>query len=298
MEGIDPNWVYCNYVRDASYTNLPPGRYVFNVKAQSPEGEWNTAPTKLSIIIQPPVWQTWWFYLAELMAAIAFVFWFVKLYTTRKLSKQKIEFEKLKAVSTERERIALDMHDDLGAGLTSIRLLGEVANLKAGKDNVAKSEIEKIVKSTEHLSENLREIIWTMNTRFDKLEDFIIYIRTYAVEFFDNSGIKFQFNKPVIIPEMQISGELRRNLFLCIKEALNNIVKHSRATEASFVIDVVNKVLFIEIKDNGIGIDSDQINKFGNGLKSMKERLIKCGSELKIEVNNGTTLKFEITVQK
>jgi signal transduction histidine kinase len=179
-----------------------------------------------------------------------------------------------------------------------LRLLSEVANLKAGNDIVAKSEIEKIVKSTAHLSENLRQIIWMMNTSFDKLEDFIIYVRTYAVEFFDNSGIKFQFNKPIIIPEMQISGELRRNLFLCIKEALNNIVKHSRATEAALSLDVVSNLLFIEIRDNGIGIDSDQVNKFGNGLKSMKDRLNKCGSNLKINTNNGTTLIFEIDVQK
>jgi signal transduction histidine kinase len=229
---------------------------------------------------------------------IAFLYWIVKLYTKRKLSKQKMEFENLRAVSNERSRIALDMHDDLGAGLTSIRLLSEVANQKTDKEDPAKIEIEKIVKSAENLSQNLRGIIWTMKTQFDKLEDFIIYIRTYAVEFFDDSSIKFQFNNPVIIPEIKMSGELRRNLFLCIKEALNNIVKHSRATEAELSLDIVNKVLFIEIKDNGVGIDSDQINKFGNGLKSMKERLIKCGSELKIEVNNGTTLKFEITVKE
>ena len=137
-----------------------------------------------------------------------------------------------------------------------------------------------------------------MKSQFDKLEDFIIYIRTYAVEFLDSSAIKFQFHQPVIIPEMPISGELRRNLFLCIKEALHNIVKHSKATEAKVLIDVVNKVLFIEINDNGIGIDSAQINKFGNGLKSIKDRLMKCGSELRNEINNGTTLKFEINLPK
>jgi streptogramin lyase len=295
MDGIDTAWIYCDKRRFVTYSNLRPGEYTFHIKGSNNNGIWSEEGIKLTIIILPPWWKTWWFYLAEAIATIAIVYWIVRLYIARTLA---IEFEKLKAVSIERERIASDMHDDLGAGLTSIRLLSEVANLKAGKDIVAKSEIEKIVKSTNNLSENLREIIWTMNTRFDKLEDFIIYIRTYSVEFFDNSGIKFQFNRPVIIPDMQMSGELRRNLFLCIKEALNNIVKHSRATEAALSLDVVNEVLFIEIKDNGVGIDSDQINKFGNGLKSMKERLIKCGSELKIEVNNGTTLKFEINVQK
>ena len=233
----------------------------------------------------------------EAITAIAIVYWVVKFYIARTLSKQRIEVDKLKAVSTERERIASDMHDDLGAGLTSIRLLSEVANLKAGNDNIAKSEIEKIVKSTDHLSENLREIIWTMNTRFDRLEDFIIYVRTYAVEFFDNSSITFQFNKPAIIPELKMSGELRRNLFLCIKESLNNIVKHSGATEAELSFDINDNVLITQIRDNGKGIDINQINKFGNGLNSMKDRLNKCGSNLKIEVSNGTSLRFEIDIQ-
>ncbi len=296
LEGIDKEWVYSNYKRNASYTNLPPGHYVFNVKAQSPDGIWNYSPTTLSIIIHPPIWQTWWFYLAEAIAVLAFLFWIVRLYTQRKLSKQKMEFENLKAVSNERTRIAADMHDDLGSGLTSIRLLSEVANLKAGKDGAAKLEIEKIVKSVENLSQNLREIVWTMNTRFDKPEDFIIYVRIYAVEFFENSDIKFQFKAPQLTPEVTMPGKLRRNVFLCIKEALNNVVKHSGATEASLTFNFIGNVLYTEIKDNGVGIDSNQTKKFGNGLNSMKERLKRYGSDLKIEVNNGTALKFEINV--
>jgi signal transduction histidine kinase len=173
------------------------------------------------------------------------------------------------------------MHDDLGAGLTSIRLLSEVANLKTVGESVAKSEIEKIVKPTHNLSDNLKEIIWTMNTKYDELEDFIIYVRAYAVEFFDNTSIKFQFNTPTHLPQKTMPGELRRNIFLCIKEALNNIVKHSKATETSLTFDFVDDILYAEIKDNGVGIDTNQINKFGNGLNSMKERLNKYGNKFK-----------------
>ena len=236
LEGTDKNW--SNKTANAyseNYSNLTSGNYTFRVSSEGSNCSWSK-PAELQFTILPPWWQTWWFYLMEAITAIAIAYWVVKLYIARTLSKQRIEVDKLRAVSTERERIASDMHDDLGAGLTSIRLLSEVANLKAGKDNIAKSEIEKIVKSTDHLSENLREIIWTMNTRFDRLEDFIIYVRTYSVEFFDNSSITFQFNKPAIIPELKMSGELRRNLFLCIKESLNNIVKHSGATEAELYI--------------------------------------------------------------
>jgi len=295
MDGIDENWVYCNLKRNASYTNLPPGNYTFMVKAQNLEGIWNK-PTLLSIIIAPPYWQTWWFYVVEAILGIAFIIWVVRLYTGMKLDRQKNEIEKLLAVSRERTRIASDMHDDLGSGLTSIRLLSEIANLKAGSDNAAKAEIAKIAKSANTLSEHLREIIWAMNTKYDKLEDFIIYTRSYAGSYFDDSSISFHFNRPAIIPEMMVSGELRRNIFLCIKEALNNIVKHSQATEASLTFNVTGHVLTIEIKDNGIGINAAVSNKFGNGLNTMKERLNKFGGKLEIEVNGGTKLIFKISI--
>jgi hypothetical protein len=187
MSGIDGDWVYCNFKRNATYTNLPPGHYIFQVKSQSPEGIWNNTSTLLSIIITPPFWQTWWFYMLEALSAFAFILWIARLYTSRKLAKQKVEIETQLAVSKERTRIASDMHDDLGAGLTSIRLLSEIANQKTGKDSAAKTEIEKIARSAGKLSENLREIIWAINTRNDILEDFIIYVRTYAVEYFDKA---------------------------------------------------------------------------------------------------------------
>ena len=296
MDGIDNDWVYCNYTRSASYTNLPPGNYTFNVKAQNAEGVWNNAPTKLHIIIQPPFWETWWFYTLEAIALLALIFWVVRFYTTRKLSMQRTEFEKIRAVSNERMRIASDMHDDLGAGLTSIRLLSEIANLKTGNDSAAKSEIEKIVRSADSLSENLREIIWTMNTRFDKLEDFIIYTRSYAVAYFDDIAVDFSFHKPGNIPDLKMSGELRRNLFLCIKEALNNIIKHAHATTASLSFSIVNGVLITEVTDDGIGINPNQVNKFGNGLNSMKNRLNKFGGTMNIAVTGGTKLTFTVGI--
>ena len=296
MGGIDDDWVYCNFKRNASYTNLPPGHYIFQVRSQSPEGAWSNIPTSLSIIITPPFWQTWWFYILEAIVAIAFTLWIIRLYTTKKLAKQKIEIETLLAVSKERTRIASDMHDDLGAGLTSIRLLSEIANQKTDKNSAAKTEIEKIAKSAGNLSENLREIIWAINTRNDVLDDFIIFIRTYAVEYFDNTPIRFQFNRPVTIPDLAIPGELRRNIFLCIKESLHNIIKHSQATEATLTFEVIGHILVTTIKDNGIGFDLNQVNKFGNGLNTMKERLKKFGSTLEIEVNNGTKLVYKINI--
>jgi signal transduction histidine kinase/ligand-binding sensor domain-containing protein len=298
LEGLDKSWVYSNFKRNASYTNLTPGRYNFIVKAQMPGGAWTKPASKLLIIITPPYWQQWWFNLLEVLAAAAFIMWIIRLYTQRKLAKQKSEFEKRQAVSAERIRIASDMHDDLGSGLTSIRLLSEVARIKAGIDNPAKPEIEKILNAVSNLSESLKEILWTMNTRFDRLEDFVIYLRSYSVAYFDNSPIKFEFARQAFFPEILIHGELRRNIFLCIKEALHNILKHSEASKAALRMEFVGNVLTVKITDNGIGIFSVPTDNFGNGLNTMKERLLKCGSQLEIQTHpgQGTTLSFKINI--
>ncbi len=296
MEGVNKDWVYCNYKRNAPYTNVPPGHYTFLVKSQSPDGVWNS-PTSLEIIIMPPFWETWWFILLEIFAGAGLTLWIVRLYTERKLAVQKSEFEKLKAVSTERSRIASDMHDDLGAGLTSIRLLSEVANLKTSEENPAKPEIEKIVNSAGKLSDNLREIIWTMSAKDDKLEDFIIYVRTYSAGFFDGSAIQFHFRRPEVIPELIMHGEVRRNLFLCIKEAMNNIMKHSKANEVSLSFTLSENMLITEITDNGKGFDTSNTNHFGNGIASMKSRLSKFEGKMEIQSNiYGTKVVFSILI--
>ena len=297
MEGVDNNWVYPNFKRSAYYTDLSPGHYCFLVKAQTPEGHWSNTVTKLYITILPPFWEKWWFYVLEALVVSVIVVWVTKLYASKKLTKQKIQFEKQRAVADERGRIASDMHDELGSGLTSIRLLSEVASLKATDNNPVKPEIKKILKSAVLLSENLREVIWTMNNKFDKLEDFIIFIRAYSVEYFDNTDIRFEFNRPAVVPELIIHGQFRRNIFLCVKEACHNILKHSGATYASITIDIGNQILTIIIKDNGVGLNSEKQNQFGNGLNIMRGRLEKLGSDLDISTDDGTSLTFKIDLQ-
>ena len=207
-----------------------------------------------------------------------------------------MELEKAQAISMERNRIASDMHDELGSGLTSIRLLSQIVQRKTGTDTPARQEIEKIERNAAYLSENLREIIWTMNSQNNTLNNFIIYTRVYAVQFFDDSDIHFQFHTIFDIPELSMSGDLRRNLFLCIKEALHNILKHSKATEASINFTISGNILITEISDNGIGIPDNKENFYGMGMKTMKERLRKFDSELLIVNKNGTTLKFKVLI--
>jgi signal transduction histidine kinase len=134
----------------------------------------------------------------------------------------------------------------------------------------------------------MNTIIWTMVSSNDTVESLVAYIRAYAVEFFENTSIDCQFNLPMQMPSLDLSGEKRRNVFLSVKEALNNVLKHSQASIVRIEISISNK-LIIEIADNGVGINMDQLRKFGNGLQNMKKRIASIGGDLLISNNGGGT---------
>ena len=215
-----------------------------------------------------------------------------------KLDNERKEFEKqvaiLEAKQQERNRISADMHDELGSGVTAIRLMSEIVKTKMKESTLP--EIEKISHSANELLSKMNTIIWTMVSSNDTIESLIAYIRAYAVEFFENTPIDCQFNLPSYIPPIELSGEKRRNLFLSVKEALNNVLKHSQASRVIINIEVNDK-LQIEIADNGVGIDMDHIRKFGNGLQNMKRRIASIAGEFRIENHQGTKALFELEIE-
>ena len=206
-----------------------------------------------------------------------------------KMENERKEFEKQMAVLTaqqeERNRISTDMHDELGSGMTHIRLMSEIAKNKM-KQNTP-SEIEKISQSADDVLNKMNAIIWSMNSKNDSLGNLISYIRAYAIEYLEGTFVKCKVNIPDSIPEKELSGDKRRNIFLCVKETLNNMLKHSKATELSIDIKS-NETLIIKIHDNGSGIDFQKIRQFGNGLQNIDRRMKSIGGDFEIKNNNGT----------
>jgi signal transduction histidine kinase len=211
-----------------------------------------------------------------------------------KLDAEKKDFETklaiMQAQQDERNRISADMHDDLGAGMTTIRLYSELAKNKMGDRKIP--EIEKISASADELLIKMNAIIWSMTSSNDTLGNMVAYIRSYALEYFENTGIKCIIDIPERIPEVEVSGKIRRNIFLVVKEALNNIVKHSHATEVSLRLQQEPGGLSLVIHDNGKGIDFGNIRTFGNGLKNMKQRMEDIGIDFTIENSQGTTIRI------
>jgi len=169
--------------------------------------------------------------------------------------------------------------------------MSEIAKNKM-KENIP-IEIEKISNSANEVLNKMNAIVWSMNSSNDTLDSLISYIRAYTIEFFDGTQIECKVNMPETIPIHEISGDKRRNVFLCVKESLNNALKHSKASRIKIDIEV-NHTLKIKIADNGVGIEHEKIRRFGNGLKNIERRMKGIGGSYTISNNNGSETKLEL----
>jgi signal transduction histidine kinase len=215
-----------------------------------------------------------------------------------KLDNERKEFEKQMAVVTakqeERDRISADMHDELGSGVTAIRLMSEI--MKSKMRDQTFPELEKISNSANDLLGKMNTIIWTMKSSNDTVESLVAYIRAHAIEYFDSTPIDCTVHLPPVIPQADMSGEKRRNIFLSVKEALNNAMKHSQANQIQVDIAIKNNRLVIQVMDNGVGIDPEKLRRFGNGLSNMRRRMESIEGSFKIDNNGCCMLTFEAPI--
>jgi two-component system, NarL family, sensor histidine kinase UhpB len=207
------------------------------------------------------------------------------------------ELDKRNAILEERRRISSDMHDDLGSSLSTIALLSQVMRQNArGTDRP--SEAEKISVAAQQSLEKMSEIVWSLNPRNDKLENLVAYIRKYTMEYLDDSPVKCSVTMSGAVPDVEITGEQRRNVFLTVKEALHNIVKHSQATCAELAFEFQDHTLQLSIHDDGKGIDTATQSMFGNGIINMQRRMKEAGGVLAIGNKNGTTVRLMLPIRE
>jgi two-component system sensor histidine kinase DesK len=204
------------------------------------------------------------------------------------------ELEKQKILEQERERISHDMHDDLGAGISALKLQAEFLKQKAENDDL-QNDIDELLKTSEEMNISMREMLWSLNSGNDTLGSFIDYAILYTGNFLKKTNIKVSSEYKDIIPETPVSTEMRRNLFLCLKEAVNNVYKHSLANSLTLSFSQEGNNFSMKISDNGKGIPDSQ--KEGNGLRNMKRRMNELSGECMITSGNpGTCLVFKTIV--
>jgi signal transduction histidine kinase/ligand-binding sensor domain-containing protein len=293
--GRDENWRFDNVNRrTAIYTDLRPGRYRFEVTACNNHGIWNDTPRHFEFILAPHYYETGWFY-ALCGAAVVALAAAVQAYRLR-VQRRLLHLEQQTALERERARIAQDMHDDLGASLTKIAILSDVA----GRHDVAsapmKSAVEKISSTARGLIDSMSELVWATNPRNDTLDNLLSYLREYAARFFEGTPIDTHLEFPANAPAHTIKSELRRNLFLAVKEALNNIAKHSGATEVHFTAKLEGNTLRLLLRDNGHGFLANERLRPGNGLPNIRARIEQSGGSCRIESTHGAGATVEFLV--
>ena len=204
--------------------------------------------------------------------------------------------ERQQAIEKERTRIATDMHDDLGAGLSRIKFLSETISIKKQQQQPFEEDITKIREYSHEMIDKMGEIVWALNEKNDTLSDLLSYTRVYASEYLSQNGIACIVEAPDQFPSTFVSGEFRRNVFLTIKEALHNVVKHSLATEVNLTMSA-NHQLVIRLQDNGIGYDKNNVRLFSNGLTNMKTRVKEIGGKIEIINKSGTIINLSIPLK-
>ncbi len=298
LEGLDEKWINVSSRRVAYFTHLPPGKYTIKIKAETPQGTQSITPASFTFYIQPFIYQRIWFQITVIMILFLIVAGLVRYISIRKLRARLEIIEAQAALERERIRISKDMHDELGAELTRIGLLSEIArnNLRTDFDKIDE-DLYRITEASRDVAITMDEIVWAVNPKNDKIERMCGYTASYIQEYLSLTNIQLKIDFPEDLPNLYMSAEQRHNIFLVIKEAINNIVKHSKATEVKFETVYKQGVLEFKIIDNGIGVGS-AIDEFSNGLINMRKRIDDIGGFFSIKNNypGGTVVAISIDV--
>jgi ligand-binding sensor domain-containing protein/signal transduction histidine kinase len=283
----------------AHYTRLPKGDYTFRIKACNEDQVWNEAGSTLAITILPPFWQTWWFLTFSTLLLLAAIVGSVHYVSTQKLQRQLAALKQHEALERERARISRDLHDQLGANLTQVALLGEMAEADKDMPAEVESHARQISQTARETTHALDEIVWTVNPANDTLDGLINYICKYAQEYLAMADLKYRLEVPPQLPSVPISPELRHNVFLAAKEAVNNLVKHSGADSAWLRLHLESGSFVLEIEDNGRGVPANAAEKGRSGLKNMRKRLDDVGGRFELEPRpqGGTVVRLRAPIE-
>jgi signal transduction histidine kinase len=305
MEGVDDKWVESGTKRTAHYGFLRPDTYKFKVIACNNDGVWNEQGASLAIEQLPFIWQTWWFQVLAVAGLLAAVSGAVRYAATRSLRKKLERLKQQHAVERERERIAKDIHDDLGAGLTQIMLQSSLARREPPER--IQTDLVQISETARDLVRTMDEIVWAVNPENDTLDGLLTYISKFVQDFSAAAKLRCRLDLPPEPPAIALSAEARHHIFLAVKETLNNVVKHSHATEVSLQLKLDSDSLTLVIKDNGIGFISGNSNgttqdrlSSGHGLANLRRRLEGIGGKCSIDSRptQGTQVNLTIPARK
>ncbi len=296
LAGLDREWVDAGTRRFANYAQIPPGHYRFRVMAANREGTWMESGAGLRLFLRPHFYQTWWFQAGLLGVAAFGLTMLVRAIVKRRLQHRLQRLELEQSLENERRRIARDLHDELGARLTSIAHLGELAMRENPSLGDMKLQISFITSRVQQLMGAMNEVVWTINPKNDSLPNIAAFLSDYTERFLAPTGISWRLEGDLNYPNLPVSAQVRHNLLLAAKETLSNAVRHASATMIRMHIHVENGWLHVMISDNGRGFERATPRPGGNGLANLKSRmeLIKGRAEIASQPGLGTMVTLTV----
>lgn len=286
LKGIDDRWVVADDQHAAIYTLLPSGNFTFEVRCENEDGI-SSPTTAFDFRIKPPFWKTWWFVMIVL-SILAAVLYFL----------HRVRVNKILALSDLRNRVARDLHDDVGSTLSTISILSTMAKGKL-IDNPVQAEqyIAKITDNSQQMMDAMDDIVWSIKPMNDSMQKIVARMREFASGALEPKDIDIDFFVDERVLNLKLNMEYRRDLFLIFKEAVNNIAKYSGASRVTIHFSYIRNRLMLKIKDNGIGFDVVSADS-GNGLNNMKKRAAMLNGRIKLisEKDRGTLVLLNIPV--
>lgn len=282
----DTSWSKPENIHEATYASLSPGHYTFEVKTFGWNGEYGP-PAVFSFHISTPFWKQWWF-IALCFLAVIIVFYGLYRYRIRQLLK----------LQQVRNSIATDLHDDIGSSLTNISILSELSSKHLSQPEKAEPFLQRISQEVQSSSQAMDDIIWSVNSRNDSLQEVMARMRRYAAELFDTSETNCHLQLDENSGNKRLTMEQRRDVYLIYKEALTNIHKHAKAKNVWITVTQSQNHLSMQIKDDGTGFTTSTVTH-RNGLKNLQSRVEKWNGKIQIrsENNKGTFIDIKIPLK-
>ena len=297
LEGVDSDWVELVNQRRAVYSALRPGAYRLHLQACNNDGVWNEAGASLAFVVRPAWWQSWWFQgslLTGLMvgSGLALQFW-----SQRRLKLKLERLEHQQALTKERSRIARDLHDDLGATVTQVGLMLEELRVTSLSPEDIRRQSSAISGRVLNLARDLDAVVWSVNPGNDSLGELFAYLGQYFLECFRRTTTRPRLEVMAAVPVAALAPEVRHHLFLVVKEAVNNVIKHAQAGEVTLSLKIVDLVLEIQITDDGRGFQTDDlVRSKRHGLPNMRARVEQLGGRFEVSSRPGRGTVIRVVI--
>ena len=294
LDPLDSDWKTAGPERMFSYPHLPPGNFTLHIQACNANGLWNGQDTTLAVIALPFFWETSWFHGVAIFILFGLVSGIVAAVLRNRYKMRLARLQALNAIERERLRISKDMHDQVGSVLTQVSQLTDMGLNETGDQELVKKRFDRIGNRARLAVQSLDEIVWATNPKNDNLASFAEYVSRFSDEFFEYTNVRCWQDMPHTIPAMPLRAEIRHNVFLAVREALNNALKHSKCAEIWLKMKINDGEASLKIEDNGAGFTPAHTHAGGNGLGNMEARLTECGGRVEFSSTpgKGTSVTF------